>query len=59
MMKIAKSNDGKIGKDRTMLDEEGRVTIGYVDDNNQTVEMKVPLDGFEASSNQSVSKRLV
>src|SRR5215831_9535817 len=47
VMKIAKSGDGKLGKDRTMLDEERRVTIGYVDDNNQSVEMKVPLDGFE------------
>jgi hypothetical protein len=46
-MKIAKSSDGKVGKDRTMLDEKRRVTIGYVDDNNQNVEMKVPLDGFE------------
>ena len=59
VMKIAKSSDGKLGKDSTMLDEERRVTIGYVDDNNQSVEMKVPLDGFEASSSQSVSKRLV
>jgi len=47
VMKIAKSNDGKVRKYRTMLDEERRVTIGYVDDNNQRVEMKVPLDGFE------------
>jgi hypothetical protein len=47
VMKIAKSNDGKIGKDRTMLDEKRRVTIGYIDDNNQSVEMKVPLDEFE------------
>jgi len=47
VMKIAKSNDGKVGKDSTMLDEKRRVTIGYVDDNNQSVEMKVPLDGFE------------
>ena len=47
VMKIAKSSDGKVGKDRTMLDEKRRVTIGYVDDNNQRVEMKVPLDGFE------------
>jgi hypothetical protein len=47
VMKIAQSIDGKVGKDRTMLDEKRRVTIGYVDDNNQTVEMKVPLDGFE------------
>jgi hypothetical protein len=47
VMKIAKSSDGKIGKDRTMHDKKRRVTIGYVDDNNQRVEMKVPLDGFE------------
>ena len=47
VMKIAKSRDGKVGKDRTMLDENRRVTIGYVDDNNQSVEMRVPLDGFD------------
>jgi integrase len=47
VMKIAKSSDGKVGRDRTMLDEKRRVTIGYIDDNNQSVEMKVPLDGFE------------
>jgi len=47
VMKIAKSSDGKVGKDRTMLDEKRRVTIGYVDDNNERVEMKVPLDEFE------------
>jgi integrase len=47
VMKIAKSSDGKVGKDSTMLDEKRRVTIGYVDDNNQSVEMKVPVDGFE------------
>jgi len=47
VMKIAKSSDGKLGKDMTMLDEKRRVTIGYIDDNNQRVEMKVPLDGFE------------
>jgi len=47
VMKIAKFSDGKIGKDTTMLDEKRRVTIGYVDDNNRSVEMKVPLDGFE------------
>ena len=47
VMKIAKSSDGKVGKDRTMLGEKRRVTIGYVDNNNQSVEMKVPVDGFE------------
>ena len=30
-----------------MLDEERRMTIGYVDDNNQSREMKIPIDGFE------------
>jgi hypothetical protein len=47
VMKIAKSKKGMVGKERTMLDENRRVTIGYIDDNNQSVEMKVPLDGFE------------
>jgi len=47
VMNIAKSRDGKVGKDMTMLDDRRRVTIGYVDDNSQSVEMKVPLDGFE------------
>jgi hypothetical protein len=40
VMKIAKSSDGKVGKDRTMLDEKRS-------NNNQSVEMKVPVDGFE------------
>jgi hypothetical protein len=55
MMKIAKYSDVKVGKDRTMLDEKRRVTIGYVDNNNQN-EMKIPIDGFkidELTSSQS------
>jgi hypothetical protein len=47
VLKIAKSKNGMIGKDRTMLDEKGRVTFGYVDNNNQIVEVKIPLDGVE------------
>ncbi|HYV52350.1 MAG TPA: hypothetical protein VE971_03565 [Candidatus Eisenbacteria bacterium] len=45
-----KSRDGRIGRekeDRTVLDEKRRVTIGYITDNNQRVEIKVPVDGFE------------
>ena len=57
VMKIAKSSDGKVGKDRTMLDEKRRVTIGYVDSNNQSVEMKVPLDGFEIDKVTSPKRR--
>jgi hypothetical protein len=30
-----------------MYDERHRVTIGFVDDNNQTAEVKFPIDGFE------------
>jgi hypothetical protein len=47
VLKIAKSKNGMVGKDRTMLDEKRRVTFGYVDNNNQIVEMKIPLDGVE------------
>lgn len=47
VLKIAKSKDGMVGKDRTILDEKRRVTFGYVNNNNQIVEVKVPLDGVE------------
>ena len=47
VLKIAKSKNGMIGKDRTMLDENRRITFGYVDNNNQIVEVKIPLDGVE------------
>ncbi len=47
VLKIAKSKNGMIGKDRTMLDEKGRVTFGYVDNSNQIVELKIPLNGVE------------
>ncbi|MGC2575668.1 MAG: hypothetical protein WA364_29540 [Candidatus Nitrosopolaris sp.] len=47
---IAKSKNGMVGKDRTMLDENRRVTFGYVDNNNQIVEVKIPLDGVEVNA---------
>jgi len=47
VLNIAKLKNGMLGKDRTMLDEKGRVTFGYVDNNNQIVEVKIPLDGVE------------
>jgi hypothetical protein len=47
VLKIAKSKNGMVEKDTTMLDEKRRVTFGYVDDNNQIVEVKIPLDGVE------------
>jgi hypothetical protein len=33
-----------------MLDENRRVTFGYVDNNNQIVEVKIPLDGVEVNA---------
>ena len=47
VLKIAKSKNGIVGKDRTMLDENRRVTFGYINNNNQIVEVKIPLDGVE------------
>lgn len=35
VLKIAKSKNGTVGKDRWMLDEKGRVTLGYVKNDNQ------------------------
>jgi seryl-tRNA synthetase len=47
VLKIAKSKNGKIGMDRTMLDEKRRLTFGYVNSNSQIVELKIPIDGVE------------
>ncbi|PWU80384.1 MAG: hypothetical protein DLM72_12440 [Candidatus Nitrosopolaris wilkensis] len=47
ILKIAKRNDGRLGKDRTMLDENGRITFGYVDNSNKIIEAKIPLDQTE------------
>jgi integrase len=47
VLKIAKSKDGRIGENSTMYDERRRVTMGFVDDNNQNAEVKFPIDGFE------------
>jgi hypothetical protein len=50
VLKIAKSKDGMLLKDRTMLDENRRMTFGYVDNNNQIVEVKIPLDEVEVNA---------
>jgi hypothetical protein len=47
VLKIAKTKNGMVGKDRTMLDEKGRITFGYVNSNNQITEVKIPLDEVE------------
>jgi integrase len=47
ILKIAKRNNGRLGKDRTMLDENGRITFGYLDNTNKIIEVHVPLDQTE------------
>ena len=39
-----------IGRD--MLDENHGMTIGYVDNNSQIVEVKIPLDGVEVNTTE-------
>src|SRR5215831_4985215 len=59
VLKIAKSKNGMIGKDRTMLDENRRVTFGYVNNNSQIVEVKIPLDGVEIVNGGFTGRTLV
>jgi len=59
VLKIAKSKNGMIGKDRTMLDENRRVTFGYVNNNSQIVEVKIPLDGAEIVNGGFTGRTLV
>lgn len=42
VLKIAKRKNGMVGNDRTMLDEKGRITFGYVNSNNQITGVKNP-----------------
>ena len=51
VLKIAKTNNGKIGNDRTMFDENRRVTFGFVDKNNRLSEVKIPIDSVEIDEN--------
>lgn len=47
VLQIAKTKKGMIGNNRTMLDEKGRITFGYVNNDNHITEVKIPLDGVE------------
>lgn len=44
-----------IGKNRTMLNEKGRITFGYVNSDNQITEVKIPLDGVEVKDGLNLS----
>lgn len=47
VLKIAKRNNGRLGKDRTMLDENSRLTFGYVDSSNKIIEVRMPINQTE------------
>src|SRR5215472_9644974 len=49
-LKMVKTNGGMIGKDRTILDENGQITFGYVNDKNHIVEVTIPIDRVEILS---------
>lgn len=46
VLNIAKTKNGVLGRNRMLL-AEGRITFGYVNDSNQIIEMKIPIDGIE------------
>jgi hypothetical protein len=58
VLKIAKSKDGRIGENSTMYDERCRVTIGFMDDDNQNAEAKFPVNGFEINDAVDVTSYL-
>lgn len=49
VLRIAKSKDGMIGKDRTILDQDRNVVAKYVDNRNQIRTVKFPIDVVEIS----------
>jgi hypothetical protein len=46
-LKMAKTRDGIIAKNRTILDQKRRVTFGYIGDDNELVNVKIPIDSVE------------
>jgi hypothetical protein len=50
ILNLAKLNNGVLGENQTMLDENGRITFGYVNNNNQFVEVNIPLNTIEITN---------
>ena len=50
VLKLTKSKDGRLGKDRTALDSKRRIAFSYVDDNDQIVDIKIPIDSVEVGN---------
>jgi hypothetical protein len=44
VLRLTKSKDGMLGKDRTALDSKRRIAFNYVDNEDQIVNIKIPID---------------
>jgi integrase len=53
VLKIAKKNNGKIGRDRTMLDEKGRISFCQDYDDGRILSVKIPIDSVEVGEDQT------
>jgi acid phosphatase class B len=47
VLRMAKNRDGKIAKNRTILDKKRKVGFGYIDEDNKLVNVKIPIDDVE------------
>ena len=50
VLKLTKSKDGRLGKDRTALDSKRRIAFSYVDNDDQIVDIKIPIDSVEVGN---------
>ena len=50
VLKLTKSKDGRLGNDRTALDSKRRIAFSYVDDDDQIVDIKIPIDSVEVEN---------
>jgi hypothetical protein len=50
VLKLTKSKDGRLGNDRTALDSKRRIAFSYVDDDDQIVDIKIPIESVEVGN---------
>jgi hypothetical protein len=50
VLNLTKSKDGMLGKDRITLDSKRRIAFSYVDDDDQIVDIKIPIDSVEVGN---------
>ena len=55
VLRMAKQNDGRIGKGRTMLDEDRNISFCEAYEGGQTRVVKIPIDGVQIEEVQTSS----